>query len=508
MQAIILAGGKGTRLASRLNGRPKPLVDVCGVPLLERQLAALEDHGFDEVVLLVNHRADLITDFVINRKGRISIKIFDDGEPRGTAGALLAAMDHLREQFFVIYGDTLFDIDFGHMLKDHVAHDAEVTLFLHPNDHPADSDLVETDSSGRIRKFHGYPHPDGANLGNLVNAALYVCEKRAFVNWRNTMTPSDLAKDLFPEMLNRGTRLQGYRSFEYIKDLGTPARLDKVERHLTSGLVARSSRRHLQKAVFVDRDGTLNALNGYVRRPEDLQIFDNAARSVRQLNEAEYRVVVVTNQPVLARGECDEEMMRLIHQRLSTQLGSQGAYLDDIRVCPHHPNSGFPGEVATLKCVCDCRKPAVGMLTVAARDMQLDLSQSWMVGDSTVDMACAKAAGVTSILVMTGEKGRDGRCISHPDFVVADIEAAAKLITELVPSVEANLRNELAPLPAGTPLNVVGAAEAQSMIRAILRRTGVLNSIVNEMPSEDGAAKQGDAMGLSVDADYWVRKLS
>ena len=111
MQSVILAGGKGTRLAARLNGRPKPLIEIAGVPLLERQLRQLQAAGVSEAIVLVNHEAHQIEAFLAERDwGALAIELIDDGEPRGTAGAVLAGLDRLRDTFLVLYGDTLFDI--------------------------------------------------------------------------------------------------------------------------------------------------------------------------------------------------------------------------------------------------------------------------------------------------------------------------------------------------------------------------------------------------------------
>lgn len=431
-QAVILAGGKGTRLAARLNGRPKPLVDVDGTPLLARQLRQLAAYGVDDVVVLVNHAADQIETFLAEAPlSDMRVSLIDDGDPRGTAGAVLACLDRLADRFLVVYGDTLFDLDVTAFIAAHDAAGADVTLFLHPNDHPADSDLVEVDEDGRIIGFHGYPHPAGAYLPNLVNAAFYCIERAALEPYRDIETPSDFAKDLFPRMLADDARMQGYKSFEYIKDLGTPTRLDKVERHLRSGLVARSRRSEPQAAVFVDRDGTLNELRDYVRTAEDLILLPDVAPAIHKLTDAEFRVVVVTNQPVIARGESTFAEMRRIHAKLDSELGLGGAYVDTLYLCPHHPHSGFPGEVAALKFDCDCRKPKTGMFDQAVAELNIDVARSWMVGDSTSDMLVARRSGLRSVLVETGEGGRDGKYAVTPDFVVPTFAAAVDLIVSL-----------------------------------------------------------------------------
>lgn len=430
-QAVILAGGKGTRLASRLNGKPKPLVDVDGIPLLRRQIAALAEHGIDDVVLLVNHAAHQIEDFIAGLDLPVRVTLIDDGFPRGTAGATLACLNRLHDRFVVVYGDTLFDLDVARMLDAHIDANADATLLLHPNDHPADSDLVEVDTEGWISGFHSYPHPPAAWLRNLVNAAFYIVEKRVLLPWVGRMETGDFAKDLFPAMLHEGARLKGHISFEYIKDIGTPKRLDKAEGHLRNGVVARARQTQRQRAIFIDRDGTLNVLRGHIARAEDLDLFEDAGTAVRRLNEAEYRVILVTNQPVLARGECDEAALARIHAKLEAELGREGAYLDAIYYCPHHPHGGYEGEVAELKRDCDCRKPGTAMVEAATTALNIDLAQSWMIGDSTADIVLAERTGLRSILVATGEGGQDGKWSALPTLRATSIGEAVDQILAL-----------------------------------------------------------------------------
>ena len=433
-QAVILAGGKGTRLKERLGNLPKPLVDVAGVPLLLRQLRALESSGFDEAVVLVNHRAEAIEEFLSATSLRIRCRIVNDGDPRGTAGAVLALVDQLAEEFLVVYGDTLFDIDFDRFLAfHHRGRGAAGSLFLHPNDHPEDSDLVEIDDQGRILAFHSYPHAEGSWYPNLVNAALYVLEKAALTPYRSLPPPLDFAKDFFPRMVADGRFLAGYVSSEYIKDLGTPSRLDKAEVALKRGSVERASYRHRQRAVFIDRDGTMNEERGFIRRAEDLVVFPGVGAALKRLNDAEYRTVLVTNQPVLARGEATEADLRRIHGRLDAEVARDKAFFDAKYICPHHPDSGFAGEVKALKIKCDCRKPAPGLILRAADQMNIDLAQSWFVGDSTADFGAARQAGVRSIGVRTGEGGRDGRHPYRPDVMVEDFAAAIDYLLEAQP---------------------------------------------------------------------------
>jgi histidinol-phosphate phosphatase family protein len=472
-QAVILAGGKGTRLRERLDGRPKPLVDFDGVPLLGRQITALRDADFDDLLILVNHEANQIEDYCRSPEfAGLRIRLLDDGEPRGTAGALLHAFDHLADRFLVVYGDTIFDLDLDAFWRAHQEAGVAGTLLLHPNDHPFDSDLVALGDDGCVSAFHAPPHdPDGC-VPNQVNAALYVLERNAIAFWREAAAPSDIARDMFPAMLKRGQRLFGYVSFEYIKDIGTPARLDKAIDHFRSGFVRRARRDSAQHVVFIDRDGTINVPAGYLARAEDFHLLDGVGDAVKRLNAAEYRVVVVTNQPVIARGEATTAELRRIHARMDTLLGRSGAFVDALYYCPHHPDSGFAGEVPTLKIQCDCRKPGTGLIDQARCDMNVDTASSWLVGDSTADILTAEHAGLRSVLVNTGEAGRDGKYLVEPDFHVADLADAVDLIVRRYPAVVALITPIVAQVTPGTLIVVGGLArQGKTTVAAVLRHT-------------------------------------
>jgi histidinol-phosphate phosphatase family protein len=307
------------------------------------------------------------------------------------------------------------NVDLGRFWRAHKQTNAVATLFVHPNDHPHDSDLVELDETSRVTAFHPYPHPPGWFYRNLVNAALYVIDRTAFAPWQSRPDLADFGRHLFPAMVESGVHLQGYVSPEYIKDAGTPERLDRVTADYESGRVDRGSFETPAPAIFLDRDGTLNREVNRVKSVEELEILDGVPEAIALLNRAGYRAVVISNQPVVARGDCDEKRLREINNKLETLLGWQHAYLDAIYCCPHHPDKGFPGERPELKIDCSCRKPRAGLIEQATRDLNLDLSRSWMIGDTWVDVRTARTAGIRSILVRTGHGGSDSRQIDRAD---------------------------------------------------------------------------------------------
>lgn len=429
-QAIILAGGKGTRLQERLNGLPKPLIDICGKPLLERQIETLKSYGFDQILILVNHGADQIIEFCDSKDNwNIDIQCLDDGQPLGTAGATIQILPKLADEFLVVYGDTMFDIDLNRFQAFHDEDKlASATLFLHPNDHPQDSDLVAMNEQCRITGFYPYPHDPKVYLPNLVNAGMYYFRKDLLKPWVGSAAALDFGKDIFPALIKQGVLLRGYNSPEYIKDCGTPKRLDRVSAHYESGLISASNLRFKQKLIFLDRDGTINRSVDQLAKAEDFELLPGVAQAIAQINHAGYRAVVVTNQPVLARGECTSEELENVHRKMQALLGEHGAYLDRIYYCPHHPDGGFAGEVVALKKVCDCRKPAIGMLTQAQKELNADLGASWMIGDSAADILAAQSAGVRSILLETGNAGLDEKYPVLPDHISPNLPAAVHFI--------------------------------------------------------------------------------
>ncbi len=455
-QAIILAGGKGTRLKDRLGDLPKPMIPIAGKPLLEHQVDLGRQHGFTDFVFFVHHRADLIeAHFGDGAKWGVRIRCVHEQEPLGTAGAVLAGFDQLADRFVVLYGDTMVNVDLTRLWQTHEQSGADGTLLLHPNNHPFDSDLVELDAASRVLALHNRPHTAGVWRQNLVNAGLYVLEKRSLERFQvgrdvliapQATDPSDGApgkarptlldfgKDLFPAMLRRGSFLLGYNSPEFIKDIGTPERYDRVCAQFAGGVIQRSSLATPQRAVFLDRDGTLieEVSELGLTSPAQVKLLPGAANAVHRLNESGWRVVLVTNQPVIAKGLCTEADLKVIHNKLETLLGIEHAFLDRIYFCPHHPKTGFAGERSELKIECGCRKPKTGLIQQAVRELNIDLAQSWLIGDTTTDLQTARNAGLRSVLVRTGYGGKDAKHPAEPDFACDTlIEAVGILLRQL-----------------------------------------------------------------------------
>ncbi len=423
---VIVAGGKGTRLSVLFGNIPKALVPVGGKPVLQHQLEMASKAGVRTATIFAGFLADQIAQFVGDgSRFGMNIAIRVEDAPLGNAGAVLQSLDILPERFFVMYGDVMMAVDLERMSRFHLNHVAAFTAFVHPNDHPFDSDLIEADTEGRVIALHNAPHAQDRVYANVVNAALYVVERDALKPGRGKQ---DFTKDVMPGLIASGAKVLAYRSAEYIKDMGTPERLARVEADLKSGKLDLANSRKPRSAVFLDRDGTLNVEKGFLAAHDGLELLPGVGAALKVLRQAGYSLVVLTNQPVIARGETSEDDVAAIHRRLEWELGKDGAYLDAIYLCPHHPDKGFAGERPELKIACQCRKPGTAMVEQACQELTLNATDSWMIGDQTRDMEMARRAGLRSILVRTGTAGRDGNFSATPDFVADDLRAAAQII--------------------------------------------------------------------------------
>ena len=416
MQAVIMAGGKGTRLSSIITDIPKPMVSINGKPLLQYQIENLKQAGVNEIVMVIGHLGHVIKEyFGDGRTFGVSITYYNEDTPLGTAGALSCLQNKLEETFLLVFGDLFLNINFERFFNYHLKHKGIATLYAHPNSHPHDSDILVIDESNRVIEWNYKNSIRTSDYKNLVNAGVYVLEKK-IIDFFPVEEKIDLEKQVIAKILDVES-VYAYSCTEYVKDIGTPERLKKVEIDLINGVCEQRNLKNKQKCIFLDRDGTINKHVGFLFKPEQVELEYGVAEAIRSINESEYLAIVVSNQPVVARGECSVEMLRAIHNRLDTLLGIEGAFLDDLYYCPHHPDKGFEGEVPELKVKCDCRKPNIGMIQRAVLEHNIDLENSWIVGDTTMDLQTGKNAGIRTALVLTGEAGRDGKYKVEPNIV-------------------------------------------------------------------------------------------
>lgn len=427
MKVVIMAGGRGTRISELFPDIPKPLIPIDGIPVLEREVCSLASQGFRDIILTVSYLHEKIEEhFGDGSKWGVKIEYLVENTPLGNAGALFKL--NLKEDFLLLNADAMFDVDFNRFVAFHKEHGGLVTLFTHPNSHPFDSGLLVADKNGAVEQWLAKEDSRPEYYRNRVNAGLHVINPKVLelsgidadrvgaVGENGKPIKVDLDHQLLKPLAGTG-KMFCYDSPEYVKDMGTPERYYAVCEDYKAGRVSGKNLQNKQKAVFLDRDGTINKYVGFLRDIDEFELLDGAADAIKRINASGYLAIVVTNQPVIARGEVSFEELERIHNKMETLLGKEGAYLDAIYFCPHHPHKGYKGERPELKFDCNCRKPKPGMLLKAAQDFNIDLAQSWMIGDGENDIRAGQNAGCRTALIGNETYGQTVTVSSLKNFV-------------------------------------------------------------------------------------------
>ena len=435
MKVVIMAGGKGTRISSLFNDIPKPLIPIDGMPVLEREIESLRKQGFNEIIITVSHLGEKIVDYfgdgskispITGKSFGVKIEYYHEKTPLGNAGALFKIRNKLTDDFLLLNGDAIFDIDFNRFVEFHKSHKGLVSLFTHPNNHPYDSGLIIANKSKQVEKWLSKEDNRPMYYSNRVNAGLHVINVAALdnsgvdilkigeINETGNATKVDLDRQILKPLAGTGA-MYCYDSTEYVKDMGTPERYYAVEKDFKKGIIIAKNLQSKQKAIFLDRDGTINKYVGFLRSTEEMELIPGVSAAVKKINESGYLAIVITNQPVIARGEVSENTLEDIHNKMETLLGFDGAYIDGLYYCPHHPDSGFKNEIKALKIDCNCRKPKPGLLLRASDDYNIDLNKSFMIGDSDSDVIAGTLAGCKSIKI---ERNNADALLEAVDYII------------------------------------------------------------------------------------------
>lgn len=437
MKTVIMAGGRGTRISSVASDIPKPMIQIEGKPVLEHELECLRDQGFTDIILTVSHLGSIIMDYFGDGSGispatgkpfGVHIEYYFEKEPLGNAGALFKIKDKLDSDFLLLNADAVFDVDFNRFVAFHNQHGGLVTLFTHPNSHPYDSGLIIADKKYSVEQWLAKEDDRPKYYRNRVNAGLHVinplildqsgidADKVGTLDDNGKPIKVDLDRQLLKPLAGTG-KMFCYDSPEYVKDMGTPERYYSVCEDYKAGRVSGKNLKNKQKAIFLDRDGTINKYVGFLRDIDEFELLDGVADAIQEINASGYLAIVSTNQPVIARGEVSFDELEMIHNKMETLLGQKGAYLDAIYFCPHHPHKGYEGERPELKFDCECRKPKPGMLLKAAQEFNIDLAQSWMIGDGENDIKAGMNAGCKTALIGESAFGQILNVQSLKEFV-------------------------------------------------------------------------------------------
>ena len=429
-QAVVLCGGVGGRLREAVGDLPKVLVPIAGRPMLAHLLDDLAAAGTRGVLLLAGHGGNEVARIAGElAPSGMRVEVVVEPAPRGTAGALHGVADRLAPRFLLLFGDVYTHVDWGRFAAFADERGGLATLLVHRTNHPEDSDVLALDDGGRVvawarrsdgRRASGLVTT--ATLGNAAVAALH----RELMHFVPPGRPSDLYADILPALVDARKPVHGYTSSEYVRDFGTPRRLQEVETDVRSGRARRRA-----ELALLDRDGVLTEDGGDpVVHPDQLRLLPGAARAMRLLNEAGILTALVTNQAVVARGLCTLGDLESIHARLGTMLAAEGAHIDLVLACPHHPETQFPEGVAELRGPCECRKPRTGMVERALAELGVSAWRAVVIGDATVDIQLARNAGLASVALATGKRSEDAAFPARPVWRFGDLGEAARWLGE------------------------------------------------------------------------------
>lgn len=385
-QALFLVGGKGTRLGALSANTPKPMQEIApGVRFLDLLLENAARMGFSDLVLLAGHLGDKVeAAYHGQRVGEATIRVVRESQPMGTGGALAQAADALAERFVLLNGDSFFDINLRALTAAPLP-EGGGRLALRMVDDTARYGSVQLEGT-KISAFIE-KNPDLTGPG-LINGGIYYLD-RAMVN--RIGAPSSIESDVFPELVKEG-RLEGLPFDGYFLDIGLPETLAQAQRE-TAAL-------RVRPAAFLDRDGVLNEDQGYTYRVEDLTWMPGAREAIRLLNDRGYRVIVVTNQAGVARGDHKEDAIGVFHAGMQAGLAEEGAFVDAFYHCPFHADGKVPAYTAADH---PDRKPNPGMILRALEDWKVDRDRSFLIGDKPSDMEAARRAGLPGHLYTGGD---------------------------------------------------------------------------------------------------------
>lgn len=373
-QAVILVGGQGTRLGVLTKQTPKPMLPVAGIPFLEYLIWNLARHGIEDIILSCGYLGEQIVAHFQNREaGGPSIRCFVEPQPLGTGGALRFLQAELQPNFFLLNGDSLFDINYLDLTLQKENSGAVIALRYVEN--ASRYGRVETDGEQVVQFLEKMPEPQPG----LINAGIYWMDRRLVERLPEGV--SSLEQQLFPQLVAEGL-LFGKKYDGYFIDIGIPADYQRADRDLISW--------KRKPAIFFDRDGVINVDHRYVHTADRFEWIPGAPQAIRWCNEHGYLVFVVTNQAGIARGYYDEAQFQTFTRWIEAELASFAAHIDAVYYCPHHPSEG----VGELRTSCRCRKPNPGMLEQALAVWDVDKEGSYLIGDKSSDVEAAQQVGI------------------------------------------------------------------------------------------------------------------
>jgi histidinol-phosphate phosphatase family protein len=359
MEIAILIGGSGTRLKKITKNEPKAFLKIGNKPIIVHQIEKLSRIK-KRIFILSKTNYKKFHNVLKKKFKRLKFIFLEENKPLGNAGCLKNLEKFNFENFLIIYGDLIFNIDFKRFIKFHLQKKSHLTLLVHPNDHPSDSDIVEINKEFKIIKLHKKPHKK-VNIGNLCMSGIFIINKK-ILKYLKLNKFQDFSNDLLGKMLKKNLKIHAYNTREYVKDAGTLDRINLIKKQIRTKKFINGNLNKKIPAIFLDRDGVINKDNFKNQYQNPLKLNYGAIKAVKQINDNGYLSVIVTNQSAVAKGFITLKKLESDHKKLEYLFGKNNAYFDRIYFCPYHPDKGFKGENNKKKKRSNWRKPNNGMI--------------------------------------------------------------------------------------------------------------------------------------------------
>jgi histidinol-phosphate phosphatase family domain/HAD-superfamily hydrolase, subfamily IIIA len=368
-QAIILAGGRGTRLKPFTDEHPKPMIPIQENPFLYYLLEQVEKWGIKHVLLLLGYRAEEIVSFVKELGFELDIKCLITPEDYDTGERISNAKDYIEDDFILLYCDNFCPIDFVKAVEQFKNSDVLIQITAYKNKDGYTKNNLKYDEENYVAIYDKKRTKDGLNGVDIGYAFI---KKEAI----DLLPEGNLNFEaaVYPQIVERG-KMGCFPTEHRYYSIGSWERIELTKEFFRE-----------KKIVFLDRDGTLNERPPracYVEKAEDFKWLPGAIEAVKLLKENGYTIYLISNQPGIARGNLTEEMLSEIHKKMQADLEKNGARIDQIYYCPHNWDEG-----------CECRKPKPGMLFQAQKEHSLDLTKCVLIGDDERDIEAGEAAGI------------------------------------------------------------------------------------------------------------------
>tara|TARA_Y100000389_G_scaffold115772_2_gene112941 strand:- start:11758 stop:12960 length:1203 start_codon:yes stop_codon:yes gene_type:complete len=386
MQAIILAGGFGTRLQKTVKNIPKPMAPIENKPFLFYLLSYLKSQCFTDIVISVHYLKEQIEQYLGNNFLGLNIKYAIEEEPLGTGGAILNSLQYIDQNkpLVILNGDTFLEINYQKLVKFYNDNSSDFTIALREIEDSSRYGSVEIDNSNLITNF---AEKNIQKNSIYINGGVYILNSQIFSNY-NLAKKFSFEQDFLCKY-RESIRPYGFVSKDYFIDIGVPKDYQKAQSEIP--------KRAKNKALFLDRDGVVNIDHGHVGKIEDFDFMEDIFELCQKAQNAGYLIIIVTNQAGIAKGYYTEEQFLTLNNWMKNEFKKKGIYITKTYYCPYH----IDAKIAKYKKNSEDRKPNPGMILKAIKEFNIDPRKSILIGDKDSDIEAGEKSDLKETILFS-----------------------------------------------------------------------------------------------------------